>query len=677
MVKEPIQVLVLDDDRDDLFYIERMIKELSGLNYRLDTCTSRENAVEKISETKYDILVCDYDLGGENGIDLIRYLRDTGFDSSIILLTGLPDKYIDNEALLAGANNYINKASLSPEVMDRAFRYALSNVNKQKIYGNALFNVEAAICVLDDVNKPIIWNPKFINITEVLYHGLPLESAIHNTVKQISRSNNHLNVENNTFEVNFSKLEDGRTVISLNDITKHLEIIKEREASNKKSEYISHHCSLTKLANRLGFKKEISRLIEEKTPFRLLTIDLDKFKEVNDYFGHGVGDEYLIEIADRLISCCSDQDFLARVGGDEFIAIEKNTDDQIFGLNALAQKFCDAINEELYIASHKFAPSISIGTADYPQHGSTYQKLLAHSDIAMYRAKLEIGSSIQQFNNEIHNDIIKRRELVEQLKHAVSNDEISIKYQPQLDLQSGAIIGFEALARWDNPKSGEIAPSVFIPLAENSGLIEEIGEHILQKACTEALNWPKNITLAVNVSGYQIRHTEFVASVRSILLQTGFQAKRLELELTESVLIEDLDKAMLVLRGIKNMGINLVMDDFGTGYSSLSSLIALPFDKLKIDKSFVSDLHLKNHLKSVVKTCIGLGKSLSLKTVAEGVECPIHLETLKNNGCDSVQGFLISRPIPSCDVTSFIENYDRKFNLDLERCIEQSKARVA
>ncbi|WP_157190135.1 putative bifunctional diguanylate cyclase/phosphodiesterase [Novosphingobium sp. Rr 2-17] len=448
------------------------------------------------------------------------------------------------------------------------------------------------------------------------------------------------------------ELEIGDRTILVHDVpvdgnfilTTHQDI-SSRVAAERRIDHLAHHDALTDVPNRAAFSQRIDRTLANarvmQNKFAVLSIDLDRFKDVNDIFGHGAGDALLRELAVRFRNA-ADDGFLARLGGDEF-SIICDQGEQPEAAASLADQLFAAVADEVEIDGQALVANLSIGIAIYPDDGEDATTLLSNADAALYRAKNEGRGTTRFYEAAMDKKIHEQRVLQQDLRFAVSRDELLLCYQPQATV-SGEITGFEALVRWQHPERGTIGPDVFIPLAEQSGVILEMGEWILREACAEAALWAKPLQIAVNLSPIQFRHGDLALLVHEILLETGLSPKRLEIEITESVLIEDFSRAIGILRRIKAMGVRIAMDDFGTGYSSLSYLQSFPFDKLKIDQSFISRLSNSNHAQEIVRAVIGLGRGLNLPIVAEGVETPAQLSFLLDEHCFGVQGYLIGRP---------------------------------
>jgi diguanylate cyclase (GGDEF)-like protein/PAS domain S-box-containing protein len=429
-----------------------------------------------------------------------------------------------------------------------------------------------------------------------------------------------------------------------------IDVTEQREAERRIA-YIAHHDKLTDLPNRSAFDEHVAAAIAEAkqqgTRLAVMCLDLDGFKQVNDFKGHSAGDVVLREIAARLREASGDA-YLARFGGDEFTLVCPDNSDASQS-HAIAQRLIAAVDEDLLVEGQRMSVGLSIGIALFPSHGDDAKTLLVNADLALYRAKRQKRGTAQYFNSGMDAMVRQRRAMQEELGKAVAANELSLHFQPQVSVDR-AVVGYEALVRWNSAKFGNVPPGVFIPLAEESDLISEIGDWILREACREAASWPGTETIAVNISPRQFQQVDLTQLVSTVLLETGLKPSRLELEITEGVLVEDFSRALFVLRRIKNMGIDISLDDFGTGYSSLSYLHSFPFDRIKIDRTFITDLEQNRHSRAIVRAVIGLGQSLGIPILAEGVENETQFAFLRSEGCQFIQGYLIGYPVPATEL---------------------------
>lgn len=386
----------------------------------------------------------------------------------------------------------------------------------------------------------------------------------------------------------------------------------------------------------------------------VICLDLDHFKDVNDTLGHAVGDALLKSVTKRLKDTVRATDTLARLGGDEFVILQSD-DDQPFAAESLCRRILQVVSEPHEIEGHEVSTSVSLGVSLAPVDSLDDNQLLRMADIAMYKAKKEGRNSFQFFETGMDTELQLRKTMERDLRAAIKNGEFEMHYQPLVKANGGAIEGVEALVRWNRPGFGMVAPSDFIPLAEETGLILPLGEWVLRTSCRQAKDWP-DLFVAVNLSPAQFKQQELISLVKQILEETGLAPNRLELEITEGVLLEGTTSADITLNGLKGLGVRISMDDFGTGYSSLSYLQRFPFDKIKLDQSFIQDLGNSAEASAIVKTVLDLGKSLGMKTTAEGVETADQLEFLVNNGCDQIQGYYFSRPVPASQIQALLES---------------------
>ncbi|WP_298254153.1 EAL domain-containing protein [Bradyrhizobium sp.] len=429
------------------------------------------------------------------------------------------------------------------------------------------------------------------------------------------------------------------------------EDVTDRRQTESRMAHMAYHDGLTDLPNRAAFLQALTQMIEAcagaEEQFAVLSIDLDGLTEVNDVFGHATGDKLLIEVAQRL-QASARGGVVARLSGDEFGLIIDGK--QPIAAMLLAEQLAETMAREILIDGKSVRTGLTTGISIFPHNGTDAASLLANAGAALSRAKAKSRGTISIYEPEMDQQIRDRRVLHQDLSTAVKNGEISLYYQPQAPSHwmpgTNEIIGFEALARWRHPVRGFVPPSDFIPLAEESGLIFEMGQWILREACREAASWPVPLQVAVNLSPAQFMHGDVVSLVHSILLETGLAPGRLELEITEGVLIEDFDRGLALLRRLKGLGVRISMDDFGSGYSSLSYLQAFPFDKIKIDRAFIMNLGRNPQSAAIVCAVIGLGHGLEMSIVAEGVETQDQLVFLDEQGCDAVQGYFIGKPLP-------------------------------
>jgi len=447
----------------------------------------------------------------------------------------------------------------------------------------------------------------------------------------------------------------------------------DRRRAERKILHLAHHDALTDLPNRFAFEAQLASALQSASaasePMAVLCLDVDGFKEVNDVFGHAFGDKLLKELSYRM-SIAADGSFVARTGGDEFtiISIDRN---QPAASKALAKRLGAVVSEDFDLDEVHVRVGFSIGVAVYPDDGLDAASLVANADAALYRAKNDDRGGVRFFESEMDRRIRERHALQLDLRAAMERRELTLHYQPQATI-AGEIFGFEALVRWRHPIQGFISPATFIPIAEETGLIASLGEWVLREACREAASWPKELRIAINLSPLQFRRGDLLGLVHSVLFESGLAPGRLELEITEGVLMQDSSRSLMILRRMKSMGVMIAMDDFGTGYSSMSYLQSFPFDKIKIDQSFIRQVENNPQSAAIVRAVIGLGRNLGMRVIAEGVETTEQLAFLSGGHCDEVQGYLIGRPMPIEDYSDIVGKEESVESLPTQKLRESA-----
>jgi diguanylate cyclase (GGDEF)-like protein len=448
------------------------------------------------------------------------------------------------------------------------------------------------------------------------------------------------------FDSSSQPLPNGGSLITLFDVTEHIQ-----------SAQLDVSDALTGLATRGSFHRRLGELLAkgrrgDAAPLAVHCIDLDKFKVVNDTLGHPVGDGLLVKVAERIRTAVRGDDMIARLGGDEFAIIE--TAGERPAAEALASRLVDLLGRTYIVAGHMVSIGTSVGVALAPDDGDEVTTLLKHADLALYRAKADGRGRFCFFQLGMDSEMQSRRLLEMDLRKALALREFEVFYQPQVDVDTKTLLGFEALLRWRSPTRGLVSPGVFIALAEEIGLIGRIGDWVLRTACHEAASWPSPVSLSVNISPVQFRDGKLVPTVTSALAASGLDPSRLDLEITEGALLDNTEEVVNVLRELKALGVRLSMDDFGTGYSSLSYLQKFPFDKIKIDQSFVRGADRSTDAGAILRAVAALGKSLGMTTIAEGVETKEQLDRVRAEGCNVVQGYLTGHPLPATDAASLM-----------------------
>ncbi|GGX19571.1 hypothetical protein GCM10007242_28080 [Pigmentiphaga litoralis] len=526
----------------------------------------------------------------------------------------------------------------------------------------ALNNMTQGLCLFDASHRLIVFNRRFAEMFGVPELGLlaheittdpelkPLLSGSPGTALSHDLSDGRV------IAVSRQDIATGGWVATYEDIT-------ERRKIEVKLAHMARHDALTGLPNRVLFREHMEQTLRQQPQEKglaVLSLDLDGFKNVNDSLGHPMGDALLQVVAERLRSCTQDTDLVARLGGDEFAVIQKEVL-QLADTRALANRIVEALNEPFDIDSQLIQIGASVGIATLDDvanpHGAIAADIfLKSADLALYRAKSEGRGTYRFFEAEMDALHQARRSLEVALRVALERGQLELFYQPLVNTAQHEISGFEALLRWNHPQRGIVSPLEFIPLAEELGLIKNIGRWVLHQACREAAGWPETVKIAVNLSSIQFRNHDLVGDVASALRLSGLAPERLELEITESLLLQDNVSVLATLHELRKLGVSISMDDFGTGYSSLSYLQKFPFDKIKIDQSFIQRLSEQDSV-SIVRAVISLGKSLGMSVLAEGVETAEQLKVLQAEGCWDIQGYLVSPPKPAFDTIGLIDRY--------------------
>nr|QIG99026.1 EAL domain-containing protein [Bradyrhizobium sp. 6(2017)] len=450
-------------------------------------------------------------------------------------------------------------------------------------------------------------------------------------------------------------LPGGGWVATIEDVT-------ERTRTENRIAYMAHYDALTDLPNRVLFRERLERALKALRPdeqLAVMYIDVDEFKSVNDALGHQIGDELLRAIADRLRSCLAEGDVAARLGGDEFAVIQTAIRDQTQTMQLLAAIY-QAIRQPVDCSGHLITTDASIGIAVAPADGLDLDQLLRNADLALYGAKSDGRRTYRFFETGMDARAKARRSLELELRQAIADGSFELHYQPLLHLEDSRVSCCEALLRWRHPERGMISPADFIPVAEDTGLINDIGHWVLNTACREAVNWPEHIHVAVNVSPIQFKSQTLALNVAAALAASGLAPSRLELEITEAVLIRDDEAALDILHQLRELGVRIALDDFGTGYSSLSYLQRFPFDKIKIDRAFIKDLAGAGASSTIVQAVVNIATASDMTTTAEGVETEQQRNMLRILGCTEMQGYLFSRPVPAADVRKLLSSHREK-----------------
>jgi diguanylate cyclase (GGDEF)-like protein/PAS domain S-box-containing protein len=680
--KSITRLLLVEDDPGAAALLRSMFNERRSPGTEFTHAAHMRAAEEHLAEHSVDVILLDLGLPDAEGLEAVRRIRAAAPRTPLVVLTGLDDDSLALQALQEGAQDYLIKGQIEPRGVLRALRYAVERKSieeelfQEKQHAQVMLNCigEAVVCTdvsgnitflnlvaknmsgwswQEAAGRPMAETLRIVDATSRRTIDNPMAIATGNRAVQLP--SNCILIRHDGVEI---PIEDSGSSIYHRDGHAAGAVIVFHDVSAVRAmslelTYSAQHDYLTGLPNRLLLNDRIHQAIAQaprhKKQVALLFLDLDGFKHINDSLGHPIGDKLLQSIARRLVNCVRASDTVSRQGGDEFVVLLSEPD-QWEDIAVAARRMLHAVAEVHSIDQHDLHVTTSIGVSVFPDDGLDAETLIRNADTAMYQAKENGRQSCQFFRPEMNARAVERQSIEESLRRALERKELVLYYQPKVNLRTGAITGAEALIRWTHPVRGLICPAQFIPIAEDCGLILPIGKWVLREACRQARAWVDAglpvTTMAVNVSSMELQQENFLAGLFSILDETSLDPGFLELELTESVLMEYSESAASILQALREKGVQVAIDDFGTGYSSLSYLRKFPVDALKIDQSFVSHISTAGDNASIVTAVISMARSLKLRVVAEGVETLEELAFLQTQQCDEGQGFYFSRPVP-------------------------------
>jgi diguanylate cyclase (GGDEF)-like protein/PAS domain S-box-containing protein len=672
LVKKPV-VLIADDD---LVALTVFCDTLSEAGFEVITAGDGVTALEAFHRVKPDLVLLDLVMPGKDGIEVCQEIRSLSGAANIpvVMVTSTDEVEIIHRAFDAGASDFLSKP-IKPELLVYRLRCLLRtsvtmkrlvrSEERNSMLKEAIDSLPIGITFSDPQGTIMYLNP-----AEARMHGYQVEELIGRDAGILSNQQRSSGIRRQSQggqiwrQDGISIRKDGSqfpvqlaSISVLNSASWEIGTVTTREDLSDKKEaeekirLLSCFDSLTGLPNRGMFLDRLHKALDQARRdgdrVGLLFLDLENFSNVNKARGHAFGDQLLCEVSARLAGCMSDSDYLARLGGDEFVAVLSSVEDQRRAVS-LAERIRSTLASPFEIDGSQVYTSASIGIAFYPDDSHDASTLFRCADTAMYHARSEGRSQYRFFASEMNQRLLRRVAMENSLRQGLERKEFFLHYQPQLDLHSRTVVGVEVLLRWQSPEFGLVSPAEFVPLCEDSGLILKLGEWVLRTACEQSRSWAEaghsSLRTAVNVSGKQLKEPDFIEMLMRVVNETGVDPGNIELELTESVIMENADRTAETLRAVKRMGIQLSLDDFGTGYSSLNYLKHFPFDRIKIDRSFVSGVSSDSDDATIIEAIVSMAQSLELKVVAEGVESAEQLQQLTELGCDEAQGFYLAKP---------------------------------
>ena len=689
------KILIVDDDP----IVLKSLKDLLVIRgYNLDAAIGGQEAICQLEQNKYDLVLLDLQMPYVTGHDVMAHINASNIETSVIIVSGETSFEAAKNACSLGAYDFIRKPYAADELIitinnaleekrlkkqnvfmekqlfesERLHRYIV-NTSPDIIYildqdGHFTFINERIESLLGFSKKEIIGKHY-----SFLVHNDDLEQAkyVFNERRIGNRAaknielrlkckdngnahhfNNHtLPIELCAMGMYAGKTQSKNTYTGTYGVARD---ITERKIAEETISFQAYHDLLTKLPNRALLRDRLNLAINqakrENEKLAVMFLDLDRFKNINDSLGHMIGDELLQQVSTRLKECIRASDTLARFGGDEFALMLPKLHNDRDDASKLAEKITDTLKTPFYVDGHELYVSASIGIALYPQDGTHMDILIKHADVAMYHVKGLGKNGYQFYSNEMNVPYLEKLSLDTGIRRALEKNEFNLVYQPQINLRSGEIVGIEALLRWEHPEHGTISPSEFIPFAEESGLIIDIGNWVMRTACAELSRWRlaglPEVRMSINISARQLMENDIVENITDILNSYDIPGHNIELEITENAIMDDMDSVIRKLKKLSRHQITIAIDDFGTGYSSLSYLHKLPIHTLKIDRTFLKESHINKGDNTIINTIVAMARALELNVIAEGVETQTQLDYLRKIDCNEAQGFLFGKPLP-------------------------------
>jgi len=701
------KILIVDDEK---LHQHSLMELITQHGYEVDSADNGSEAIVKLETGNIKIILLDLNMGGSNGEEVMRFITENNINTTVIVVSGETSFEAAENAIKHGAYDFIRKpysidnllnsvknaikkrqletdnlkmqaqlreseklhryiVNKSPDIvyiLDSQGRFTFINKRVETLLGYKMKDVIGRhytdLIHDDDLDKAQFkFNERRTGKRASINIELKLKCNKNDQVRNFD--NRLLPIEINSVGVYKSQdTTDDRKFIGTYGIARD---ITDRIEAEEIIRFQAYHDMLTRLPNRTLLKDRLHQAIahakRNKNSLSVMFLDLDRFKVINDTLGHMIGDKLLQAVAMRLRHCLREGDTLARIGGDEFTlllpAVNSKNDAKI-----IASKIIKSLKMPFKIDSHELFVSTSIGISQYPEDGQTMESLIKHADIAMYSVKGKGKNGYEFYHLDMLDVYSKHLSLENDLRRAMDDNQFKIYYQPQINIETNEVVGMEALIRWQHPERGLISPSEFIELAEETHLIKEIGDWVLENAIAELKRWRtmglSNVRIAINVSSIQLEQDDFVEKVLNILKKHDVPGDHLEIEITENTLMHDTDDGIQKLTELSNNNIKIAIDDFGTGYSSLNYLKRLPIDTLKIDQSFIRDMSNSEEDSSIIKAIIAMAKGLNLNIISEGVETEAQLEQLKAWRCKNMQGFLFGRPMPDTQAVDMLKNND-------------------